>query len=683
MKNLKKIFISSFILIYFASYSQIQYIDEVPDKNITLRNEIEVDINQDQNIDFILSYQANFGNSVSYFGQFTIECLNNNQVAIFNDSVAAFNLNDEINGDANWSTQNIENIQFVTNSDDLDIGNWKNLNQGFLGVKIAQGNDYHYGWIRLQRESLISMFLMDFAYEETPNQEILAGNGLENVATSLYAKIIANKGKASDIEISAAIPIFDTTYSEYRLIIAKANDSSTENLDEMLLVDHSRYIQIVPDKFSTKELFAVNLTDTTLDKDGALIQTFTEYKAHLININRDGENHLLSLASPPFVIGKSLAKPHNVSINDVFNNESTSDLQVRFNIESNIPNQNEYRVYYGTKSEIENFSLEEALQLNEDHYTAIYSNDTMISSNLKPNQKDISGNDINPDLAYQAVVLNYSAEHTEVSSVLSNASRIFYITQNQTFTAGLKDVNYVTYFDWDVLFSRFDYWTPGYNHGHEPIDLNRDGTADFLMGYNRTYSIFIIPIGENEVMITDQSNPLPWIDILKEGELISDQYMWTNDLSILRGYTLSYDYYTHSGHLPMRDFDGDFYIALRIKNNDSWQYSWLKLYTNCNRIDYMGNGIYNDITGTPDITNSSRMSISPNPVRDHISMILDTPINGNYQIDIFNTLGQKVDSFSVDSEYLNYSVAHLQKGMYIMILTQENQKLETHKILVE
>lgn len=683
MKNLKKIFISSFILIYFASYSQIQYIDEVPDKNITLRNEIEVDINQDQNIDFILSYQANFGNSVSYFGQFTIECLNNNQVAIFNDSVAAFNLNDEINGDANWSTQNIENIQFVTNSDDLDIGNWKNLNQGFLGVKIAQGNDYHYGWIRLQRESLISMFLMDFAYEETPNQEILAGNGLENVATSLYAKIIANKGKASDIEISAAIPIFDTTYSEYRLIIAKANDSSTENLDEMLLVDHSRYIQIVPDKFSTKELFAVNLTDTTLDKDGALIQTFTEYKAHLININRDGENHLLSLASPPFVIGKSLAKPHNVSINDVFNNESTSDLQVRFNIESNIPNQNEYRVYYGTKSEIENFSLEEALQLNEDHYTAIYSNDTMISSNLKPNQKDISGNDINPDLAYQAVVLNYSAEHTEVSSVLSNASRIFYITQNQTFTAGLKDVNYVTYFEWDMLFSRFDYWTPGSNHGQEPIDLNRDGTADFLMGYNRTYSIFIIPIGENEVMITDQSNPLPWIDILKEGELISDQYMWTNDLSILRGYTLSYDYYTHSGHLPMRDFDGDFYIALRIKNNDSWQYSWLKLYTNCYRIDYMGNGIYNDITGTPDITNSSRMSISPNPVRDHISMILDTPINGNYQIDIFNTLGQKVDSFSVDSEYLNYSVAHLQKGMYIMILTQENQKLETHKILVE
>lgn len=683
MKNLKKIFISSFILIYFASYSQIQYIDEVPDKNITLRNEIEIDINQDQNIDFILSYQANFGNSVSYFGQFTIECLNNNQVAIFNDSVAAFNLNDEINGDANWSTQNIENIQFVTNSDDLDIGNWKNLNQGFLGVKIAQGNDYHYGWIRLQRESLISMFLMDFAYEETPNQEILAGNGLENVATSLYAKIIANKGKASDIEISAAIPIFDTTYSEYRLIIAKANDSSTENLDEMLLVDHSRYIQIVPDKFSTKELFAVNLTDTTLDKDGALIQTFTEYKAHLININRDGENHLLSLASPPFVIGKSLAKPHNVSINDVFNNESTSDLQVRFKIESNIPNQNEYRVYYGTKSEIENFSLEEALQLNEDHYTAIYSNDTMISSNLKPNQKDISGNDINPDLAYQAVVLNYSAEHTEVSSVLSNASRIFYITQNQTFTAGLKDVNYVTYFEWDMLFSRFDYWTPGSNHGQEPIDLNRDGTADFLMGYNRTYSIFIIPIGENEVMITDQSNPLPWIDILKEGELISDQYMWTNDLSILRGYTLSYDYYTHSGHLPMRDFDGDFYIALRIKNNDSWQYSWLKLYTNCYRIDYMGNGIYNDITGTPDITNSSRMSISPNPVRDHISMILDTPINGNYQIDIFNTLGQKVDSFSVDSEYLNYSVAHLQKGMYIMILTQENQKLETHKILVE
>lgn len=683
MKNLKKIFISSFILIYFASYSQIQYIDEVPDKNITLRNEIEVDINQDQNIDFILSYQANFGNSVSYFGQFTIECLNNNQVAIFNDSVAAFNLNDEINGDANWSTQNIENIQFVTNSDDLDIGNWKNLNQGFIGVKIAQGNDYHYGWIRLQRESLISMFLMDFAYEETPNQEILAGNGLENVATSLYAKIIANKGKASDIEISAAIPIFDTTYSEYRLIIAKANDSSTENLDEMLLVDHSRYIQIVPDKFSTKELFAVNLTDTTLDKDGALIQTFTEYKAHLININRDGENHLLSLASPPFVIGKSLAKPHNVSINDVFNNESTSDLQVRFKIESNIPNQNEYRVYYGTKSEIENFSLEEALQLNEDHYTAIYSNDTMISSNLKPNQKDISGNDINPDLAYQAVVLNYSAEHTEVSSVLSNASRIFYITQNQTFTAGLKDVNYVTYFEWDMLFSRFDYWTPGSNHGQEPIDLNRDGTADFLMGYNRTYSIFIIPIGENEVMITDQSNPLPWIDILKEGELISDQYMWTNDLSILRGYTLSYDYYTHSGHLPMRDFDGDFYIALRIKNNDSWQYSWLKLYTNCYRIDYMGNGIYNDITGTPDITNSSRMSISPNPVRDHISMILDTPINGNYQIDIFNTLGQKVDSFSVDSEYLNYSVAHLQKGMYIMILTQENQKLETHKILVE
>lgn len=684
MKNLKNIITGSFILFCFVSFSQVQYTDEVPDDNITLRNEIEVDINQDQNIDFVLSYQANFGNGTLYFGQFTIECFNNNQVAISNDSVAALSLYDVINEDLNWMGANQANIQYVSNNNDLDIGNWKGLNQGFIGVRIAEGNNYQYGWIRLHRESLISMFLMDYAFEENPNQAIMAGDGLENVATSLFAENIANDGKATDIQISASIPIFDTVYAEYRLIIARANDSTTENLDEMLQIDSTRYIQISPQKFSLKDLFSVNLNDATLDKDGELLQNFTNYKAHLINMNIDGENHLLSATSSPFVIGKRLAKPQYVSINDVFNNESSSDLQVRFKIDHLIPNQNEYRVFYGTKTDMESFDLEEALQLNENHYTAIYSNDTMISSNLKANQKDISGKEIDPDIAYQAVVLNYSAEHSDVSSVLSEASRIFYLNQGQIFSAGLKDVNYVTYYDWDMLFSEYSYWTSGTNHGQEPIDLNRDGEADFLMCYHRTYSIFIIPLGENEVMITDQSNPLPWIDVLQEGELISDQYMWTNEQSILRAYTLSYDYYTHTGHLPVKDFDGNFYIALRIKINESWQYNWLKLYTNSFRIYYIGNGLYNDITGMPDLSNKSEISIFPNPASDFIKIELSNDRDyQNLQAELYNVMGQKVDEFNLNQTKSSISLSHLKPGLYLIVLNENGNRMGSKSIIVE
>jgi len=70
---------------------------------------------------------------------------------------------------------------------------------GFIGVKFAIGADTHYGWVRLDVTNNSNFVIKDYAYNETPDEEITAGQttlGLEDNELSKIKIVALNKSIA-------------------------------------------------------------------------------------------------------------------------------------------------------------------------------------------------------------------------------------------------------------------------------------------------------------------------------------------------------------------------------------------------------------------------------------------------------------------------------------------------------
>ena len=64
----------------------------------------------------------------------------------------------------------------------LSNGNWKNVSNGFLGLRFIINGQVHYGWARVNVHlkllgfgAKINVTLLGYAYETTPNNSIQAG----------------------------------------------------------------------------------------------------------------------------------------------------------------------------------------------------------------------------------------------------------------------------------------------------------------------------------------------------------------------------------------------------------------------------------------------------------------------------------------------------------------------------
>lgn len=66
---------------------------------------------------------------------------------------------------------------------------WKNIKDRYVGVKFIGSDDStHYAWIRLDvntNDSVPNIIIKDYAYEETPDKKIAAGQGLINAVKSV------------------------------------------------------------------------------------------------------------------------------------------------------------------------------------------------------------------------------------------------------------------------------------------------------------------------------------------------------------------------------------------------------------------------------------------------------------------------------------------------------------------
>ena len=196
---------SSVIALPFDSNAQIIYQDINPDNVVTgLNDQDTINLNLDGINELIfMTSEANFNGSFAsgpYIGQNYINYVNGGFVGGLNNTemqvnglneVLTLNSNDPINNSQNFynifpymltlgvkSTIVAQSASFSSTSYQ---GNWPNIDDKFLGLKFSIGSNTHFGWVRLSvTADCDSIILKDYAYNNSPNQGIQAGQTIIN-----------------------------------------------------------------------------------------------------------------------------------------------------------------------------------------------------------------------------------------------------------------------------------------------------------------------------------------------------------------------------------------------------------------------------------------------------------------------------------------------------------------------
>jgi hypothetical protein len=137
-----------------------------------------IDLNNDGKADFTLSghwsrtYFGSGGNSSIH-----IIPAKGNGAAGFDGSAAALVEGDTIDGAHRFGGTLMAWMNTFFGSDFGAGGRWKNVKNGYLGLKFKIDGEIHYGWERLtvRNESPLTADLTGYAYETKPNTPIVAG----------------------------------------------------------------------------------------------------------------------------------------------------------------------------------------------------------------------------------------------------------------------------------------------------------------------------------------------------------------------------------------------------------------------------------------------------------------------------------------------------------------------------
>ncbi len=178
-----------------AAEAAVVYIDVDPDVSVGANGNYNVDLNNDGIIDVVLNQSnststntsTSYTNSTTYTNIYTYNLWNGVNAIGQNgaDLVGTGSSSNRLASGASigpsatsWNTsQLLRGIYYSTSS----YGSWDDDQPHSLGVRFSIGGQTHYGWVRLTVNSDASGFTVhDFAYENTPNRAIQAGDMVGN-----------------------------------------------------------------------------------------------------------------------------------------------------------------------------------------------------------------------------------------------------------------------------------------------------------------------------------------------------------------------------------------------------------------------------------------------------------------------------------------------------------------------
>jgi hypothetical protein len=82
---------------------------------------------------------------------------------------------------------------------------------------------------------------------------------------------------------------------------------------------------------------------------------------------------------------------------------------------------------------------------------------------------------------------------------------------------------------------------------------------------------------------------------------------------------------------------------------------------------------------TPHVSNSS-IKVFPNPAYNNINIVYQ---QAPYQVSIFNSLGVQVYSKNSETNSLTIDVNHFNRGIYLIRLSDTNNKVNVQKIILK
>lgn len=160
-----------------------------PDTNYLL------DINQDDNIDYEISF---FANTPSDCYSITCKSYNDNYIGAFNAPVKdwepySYENNTMIDETLNWYTFNIGHggsLSIGSNCTAFNFGNFRGVVDEYIGLKFSDLNGTYYGWIRVDVDSDGDWItIKDYAYESNGNgiltSTITEENNIESNSTGI------------------------------------------------------------------------------------------------------------------------------------------------------------------------------------------------------------------------------------------------------------------------------------------------------------------------------------------------------------------------------------------------------------------------------------------------------------------------------------------------------------------
>ncbi len=194
--------------------AQIVYTDLIPDVwysctfNSPCTGNYSLDLNNDGINDFVLSPRKKFVgcgacHSLIYVmadgDSVVISSTSNSWIA---DQAGGYALNTLIDSSLGWTnaihtlaTKRADCVACSSSPGNYLVqspisGPWVNIWGKYLGLKIQMGTDFYYGWIKLGvaiGSNTVSITIMEYAYNSSPSQPILAGQKIVTGITENYS----------------------------------------------------------------------------------------------------------------------------------------------------------------------------------------------------------------------------------------------------------------------------------------------------------------------------------------------------------------------------------------------------------------------------------------------------------------------------------------------------------------
>lgn len=696
--DLKSSFLIFIIIFSTSVFSQVVYTDICPDKKIGEMADVTyIDINNDGIEDFYIWHRHCDSESQDPYEWTYIELSDMCSVAIKNDSTAFMLYGDTIDENLTWSDTTKVIIPHSNQKFRNNIG-MNNTNSFYLGLKIKENDIYHYAWLRLYYNEENYIWAADFAYNDTPETALKAGETIPFSATSVFIEDVGDYFDGRDIKFSFTKSIDESLFSEYRLIIAKAEDESASNVDTMSQLPDDKYFSIMIDTNDSSFTNSGFLLESSLDKDGEPIENFVDYKAYVLCINKNGNTNqnLLSAASNVVSLQAYVKIVQQPLASDEGNSNSASDIIFSFNANISTNYISEFRAFVIPFDELQNPDPQIAWTLSDAYYTNIeIPTSDFIELRINENQLDFLGNPIIGYKNYQVIILSVPDSIHSRKAEFSLPSRRFYLDENECFYAGQKEGEGVSWYFCDAYEGIFA--TYPYIEGHYPewgsksyeIDLNRDSIKDFRVvadvhyeSPSKLYSkgYYFTALNNNKILVSDQTNCENWIEILNEGDPINEQYNWSSSKCILKD-KYAWPYCEIEWDLGFYQNQENYYIAFLIQKENNTQFAWLNL----SESFYKEYGFIDNTTGIAESNNHHSFHIFPNPAKSKLYFQSSNSfdLGANMSVSIFNSMGIQMEEFDLSNAKMEKNISSYSSGMYFCVIKENGAVLETHKVLIE